>query len=92
MDAEVDVLIAGAGAAGMTAALVVQGLYGGQVTDYAKVAFGLFDMTRPFSFVGIDWRHVLWLVSCVMGISLLAVLPSLVRNVRRSPIDDMRDE
>jgi ABC-type antimicrobial peptide transport system permease subunit len=77
---------------GLAAAFVVQGLYGGQVTDYAKVSFGLFDKGGVFSFVGFNWEHVLWLVSGVMAISLVAVLPSLVRNVRRSPINDMRDE
>lgn len=32
------------------------------------------------------------LVVCIFIISLVAALPSLIRNVRRNPINDMRDE
>jgi hypothetical protein len=79
-------------ALGLSIALVIQMFYSGQVTDYAKVTFGVFDQGETFSFIGLDLPQLMWLIASIIGISLLAVLPPLLRNVRRSPISDMRDE
>lgn len=78
--------------AGFIAASVVESLFGAQATDLAKVAYGVFDELEPFHFIGIDIVALMALTSCIFGISLVAVLPPLWRNVRRSPIRDMRDE
>ncbi len=79
-------------ALGFSIAVVVQALYSAQVTDYAKVTFGVFDKGQAFSFVGLAPVQLAWLVLSIIGISFVAVLPPLVRNVRRSPIADMREE
>ena len=78
--------------AGFIAASVVESLFGTQATDLAKVAYGVFDDLEPFRFIGIDALALTALAGCIFGISLIAVLPPLWRNVRRSPIRDMRDE
>ncbi|HSX02212.1 MAG TPA: FtsX-like permease family protein [Candidatus Saccharimonadia bacterium] len=77
---------------GLGIAFTVQALYSAQVTDYAKVTFGVFDRGQSFSFIGFDPAQLIWLVASIIGISLVAILPPLLRNVRRSPISDMRDE
>lgn len=79
-------------ALGLGIALVVQALYSAQVTDYAKVTFGVFDKGQVFSFIRLAPVQLAWLILSIIGISIVAVLPPLVRNVRRSPITDMREE
>lgn len=78
--------------AGFIAANVVEALFSPQATDLAKVAYGVFDDLEPFHFIGIDVTALTILTGCIFGISIIAVLPPLWRNVRRSPIRDMRDE
>jgi ABC-type antimicrobial peptide transport system permease subunit len=77
------------GAVGVT---IIQILYGSQATNYAKVAYGVFDQLQPFSFIGININLILVVIIAIILVSLIAVLPPLVRNVRRNPIRDMRDE
>lgn len=79
-------------AAGFIAATIVESLLGAQATNLAKVAYGVFDTLEPFRFIGIDYLTLAALAGCIFAISLVAVLPPLWRNVRRSPIRDMRDE
>lgn len=71
---------------------VVEVLYGSQTTNYAKVAYGTFDQLQPFSFIGINIPLTLLVIVAIIVISLIAVLPPLIRNVRRNPIRDMRDD
>ncbi len=78
--------------AGFIAASVVESLFSPQATDLAKVAYGVFDDLEPYHFIGIDITALGILAGCIFGISIVAVLPPLWRNVRRSPIRDMRDE
>ena len=73
-------------------AVVIESLYGPQATSYAKVAYGVFDQLKPFSFVGIDLRLLSLIIIAILVTSLAAVLPPLIRNVRRNPIRDMRDD
>ncbi len=77
---------------GVSIAGIVQILYSAQVTNYAKVAYGIFDRNQTFSFVNFDLLPLMLLTICIFAISIIAILPSLIRNVRRNPIKDMRDE
>lgn len=77
---------------GISIAAFVQALYSGQVTDNAKVAYGVFDKGQTFNFIGFGSPLLGWLTLCIVGISLVAVLPPLMRNIRRNPINDMRDD
>ncbi len=77
---------------GIIFASVVQALFGADTTNLAMVAYGMFDDVEPFRFVGMNLQLLAALSGCVFAISLVAVLPPLWRNVRRSPIRDMRDE
>lgn len=73
-------------------ALLAQVVFGGSTTDYAKVTYGVFERGQVFSFIGVNYGQLASLIVIIMAMSLVAVLPPLLRNVRRSPIDDMRDE
>lgn len=77
---------------GFALALVVEALYATDATNLAKIAYGVFDTLEPFHFVAINVPLLAGLSACIFAISLLAVLLPLWRNVRRSPIRDMRDE
>ncbi len=77
---------------GAVIAFSIQALYSSQMTDHAKVTYGVFGQGQIFSFIGVNLALEGWLAISIVGISLLAVLPPLIRNVRRSPISDMRDE
>ncbi|PIE00868.1 MAG: hypothetical protein CSA81_13380 [Acidobacteria bacterium] len=70
----------------------VEAVYGPQVTDYAKVAYGVFDGLQPFSLIGINLPLISLVVCSIFFVSLIAVLPPLIHNVRRSPVRDIRDE
>lgn len=77
---------------GLGGAFTVNNLYGGIMTDYAKVAYGTFTTPLTFTFMGQNWPYIGIIVALVILISLIAVLPPLWRNVRRNPINDMRDD
>ena len=62
-------------------------------TAFAQVAYGTFDATAPsFHVIGFNIPLLALLAGAIILISLIAVTPPLIRNVRRSPIRDMRDE
>lgn len=77
---------------GFAVALVINHLYSGVATDIAQIAYGSFGAITSFHLIGVDVVLLGGLVLCIFAISLLATLPPLWRNVRRSPIRDMRDE
>ena len=79
-------------ALGFAAAFVINHLYSGVATDIAQIAYGSFGSIAPFQLIGVNLLLLAGLVLCIFIISLVAVLPPLWRNVRRSPIRDMRDE
>ena len=77
---------------GVGTSIVVQLLFGTEVTNSAMLAFGVFDHIGQFSFIGINWYLALIITACMLGVGLISILPPLLRNVRRNPINDMRDE
>jgi hypothetical protein len=77
---------------GFIIATLVEALYSAEATNLAKVAYGVFDKLEPFHFMAINLPFLAALSGCIFAMSLLAVIFPLWRNVRRSPIRDMRDE
>ncbi|MFZ2545150.1 MAG: FtsX-like permease family protein [Candidatus Saccharimonadales bacterium] len=77
---------------GIITAIVVQAINGVSFTAQAHVAYGLFDSLSIFSFFGVNYGL---LVSYGVGIILIGIIATilpLLRNVRRNPITDMREE
>ncbi len=78
---------------GIAVAFAVNYFYGSALTDTAVTAFGIIDDSTPiFSLFNLESPLLLFVVGSIFAISIIASIQPLARNVRRSPIRDMRDE
>jgi len=77
---------------GLAAAFTIDYFYGNALTDTAVTAFGIIDDAPRFSLFSIDSPLLLIVVASIFLISFIASIQPLIRNVRRSPIHDMREE
>ena len=77
---------------GIIGAHLLDGQLSPGLTAQAQYGFNELSSAKRISLVGYDW-HQLGLIAiiCLATGLLSAVLP-LIRNVRRSPIRDMREE
>ena len=76
---------------GFTSGGILELLYAAQATDYARIAFGVVNSNAHFGFIGTN--SFTWLVvGIIFVLGIVSTLPPLLRNVRRNPIHDMRDE
>lgn len=73
-------------------ALAVELIYTQRATNAAKLAYGTFDGEATFHFIGVP--SLLWwsILGGILVMALIAITPPLLRNIRRNPIKDMRDE
>lgn len=84
------VLVAALIAVGIAAFLEFQ--YADRATDIARLAYAVFTPEPRFSFIGLQ-APLLWgIFAGIIAMSLVAITPPLLRNIRRNPIKDMRDE
>ncbi|MEO7270173.1 MAG: ABC transporter permease [Knoellia sp.] len=72
--------------------LVFETLFSRRATDAAQLAYGVFNGDARFHFFGTpSW--LFWaILGGIIAMSLVAITPPLLRNIRRNPIRDMRDE
>ncbi len=78
--------------AGMVLAGFVHGRYASDITVEALVAYNAQDLSREFKLYTFYWPDMLQLIGlALMGGVISAVFP-LIRNLRRNPIRDMRDD
>ncbi|MFC7486756.1 ABC transporter permease [Knoellia sp. CPCC 206453] len=72
--------------------LVIETLFSRRATDAAQLAYGVFNGDATFHFFGTpSW--LFWaILGGILAMSLVAITPPLMRNIRRNPIRDMRDE
>jgi hypothetical protein len=77
---------------GLIISLVINAKTTSDLTVQAKLGYGLFNQDLDFKLFGINlvWLGVLSLAIIVM--SLVAVLPPMLRNVVRNPIKDIKDQ
>lgn len=61
-------------------------------TMSARLAFGASDSTRQFHFFDPKSIEVLYVVGVMLLAGMLSMIPPLIRNARRNPIKDMRDD
>lgn len=78
--------------AALVVAVALQVWIGQEVTLGAQYAFGTTDYSKTFSFVSLTSPYLLVVAAAIIGTSLLAMSLPLLRNVRRNPIRDMRDD
>jgi hypothetical protein len=79
-------------ALGITTAYTVDYFYGKTLTDTAVTAFGIIDNAPTFSLFRLDSPLLIVIIGSIFVISVVASIQPLIRNVRRSPIQDLRDE
>ncbi len=77
---------------GFAVVLILQGMYRDDIADYVKVSYGVFNESNTFSLIGVDGTLLGLTTAVIFIVGIISVIPSLLRNVRRNPIRDMRDE
>ena len=73
-------------------AVLIEVLYAARATHVAQLAFAVFTPQPRFSFVGLTSPVLAVIFGGIVVMSLVAIAPPLLRNIRRNPIKDMRDE
>lgn len=79
-------------ALGVGVAYAIDIVYGSQLTSTAVAAFGIIDDAPRFSLFDVGSSLVWVVVVAIFVISATASIQPLVRNVLRSPIQDIREE
>lgn len=77
---------------GLAVAFVLDILYSHEATIGALLAFNSSNMDLAFHFVGYNTWYVPLLLGTIIVIGFVAMIIPILRNIRRSPIKDMRDE
>ena len=85
-------IVAFAALIGAAIAIAIEVLYADRATTIARLAYGVFTDDPTFTFIGLR-SPVLWgILGGIVAMTLVAITPPLLRNIRRNPIKDMRDE
>lgn len=69
-----------------------QSSWGSQFTVKALVAYNARDLTREFQLFAWSSDDILYIVLAALSAGLISTILPLIRNLRRNPIRDMRDE
>ena len=77
---------------GFSLALVVEILYSQDATASARVAYAASTNNLEFHFIDIPWSGLLAVLGMIILTSALAAVGPIIRNVRRNPINDMRED
>jgi hypothetical protein len=86
-------LVAGFGViVGLAAAMFIDRSYSAEASLNAVVAYNTQDLHKTFHLFGFSPNDLLVIVGLVVGAGLLSTIVPLLRNIRRNPIRDMRDE
>lgn len=77
---------------GVIAAWLVDYFYGSHLSNIAVTAFGIIDQAPKFSVFRVDSPLIALTILSIFVVSIIASIQPLIRNVRRNPVYDMRDE
>lgn len=77
---------------GLVAAQIVQNHFAPAFTVNALVAFNVPDLTQQFALKTFYAKDIFYVCGLILVASLLSAALPLLLNVRRNPINDMRDE
>lgn len=77
---------------GVSVAYTVDQYLWANFTVQSLLSFGASDMSRQFHFIKINTPELSWVFGSIIAAGLLSTIIPLIRNVRRNPIKDMRDE
>lgn len=79
-------------AAGLIVVYIADNLLASQITATLRIAMTPKDLATTFHFWTIDWTIIGAVTLSIIAAAVLACLIPLIRNTRRNPIKDMRDE
>ena len=79
-------------AAGLIVVYIADNLLASQITATLRIAMTPKDLATTFHFWTIDWTVIGAVALSIIAAAVLACLIPLIRNTRRNPIKDMRDE
>lgn len=77
---------------GVGVAIVADALLTSDLSIGAQLAFAASDQTKEFHIIGFKSWYLYAIVAIIFLIGVLSMVVPLLRNVRRSPINDMRDD
>lgn len=80
-----------AGAIGFAGAYILDSQLAPQLTAQARYGFGAINSHNTIRLIGVDMQQIFFILGACVLTGLLSVVPPLIRNVRRSPIRDMRE-
>ena len=78
--------------AGLIVVYIADNLLANQITATLRIAMTPKDLATTFHFWTIDWMVIGAVALSIIAAAVLACLMPLIRNTRRNPIKDMRDE
>lgn len=76
---------------GIATAFAIANTYGKSLTDTAATAFGIVGSAPQFSVFSLESPIIIAVISSIFIVSLIASIQPLLRNVRRNPVQDIRD-
>lgn len=79
-------------AAGLIVVYIADNVFASQITTTLRIAMTPKDLATTFHFWTIDWMVIGAVALSIIAAAVLACLIPLIRNTRRNPIKDMRDE
>jgi hypothetical protein len=77
---------------GVSAAYVLDVVYGKTINDAAATTLGVVDGAPTFTLFRLDTPLLGLVVASIFAVAIIASIQPLIRNARRSPIRDMREE
>ena len=78
-------------AVGVFAAFVISQIYEQSLTRIATAVFGIAGNAPQFSIFNLNEPLLLIIIACIFAVSLIASIQPLIRNVKRNPVQDIRD-
>lgn len=66
--------------------------YASSLTTQAQYAFGDLSKDKAVILIGLNQEQIIWILGAIAISGLIAIIAPLLRNVRRSPLRDMREE
>ncbi len=77
---------------GASLAYILDSFYGQWITNVASSSFGVVDSGMRVALFDLTSPLLLWIIVAIPVICMVAIVQPLVRNTRRSPINDIRSE
>ena len=78
--------------AGLIVVYIADNVFASQITATLRIAMTPKDLATTFHFWTVDWAIIGAVALSIIAAAVLACLIPLIRNTRRNPIKDMRDE